>query len=613
MPPHRLFACLASAFAALALSTPSVFATQVIANWDVVPGQMIDAPFKVGVVAFHETGANVDFKVNGAAVASVDDPTWNDRTGVWEYWFELDPADYADGPLTVAATANTDGAGESRTLTDLTLYANSNGSLTNSTVVWLDWENGDDGNPGTEASPKKSINAGVQAAGDGGTVYLKASENYKLTNISGGAFTYWTTVSAAPGLDADDVKILTYGASDSTGRFSKSGIRWKNVAMYCDPGPGYSNIFYINNGQRVWFDGCWLYDKNGRWNGTTAFNNQGGVTYLTNSKITDVNNSGGSFHRNMSIERIGSDIYRVGSGLVAINVKIRTMDKGDTAAHPDFIQLYNPNDISENVILYNIECYDMLAQGFFGGAGTAQDVALVNIILEKDPPNSALMSQMSGLWKHILFWNITEADQTFNFRNSADMEDIYVQNCVFSTFIADNQDNPAFNITHAHTKALNWNQTETLGENATLGDPQFVDYDNDNYRLLPTSPAYGTGSLPPGVPADVNGVPYDPESPNRGVFAKANTGEKKKPLAEHISVQVTPNGDASDIHATLVDSANGRYQIESSADLVHWTPGAILFSDDQGRVITREKLIPQPTRRFYRLRRIDYPHVDLLP
>ena len=35
--------------------------TRVIANWDMVPYQTFDKTIKVGVVAFHETGANVEF------------------------------------------------------------------------------------------------------------------------------------------------------------------------------------------------------------------------------------------------------------------------------------------------------------------------------------------------------------------------------------------------------------------------------------------------------------------------------------------------------------------------------------------------------------------------
>lgn len=604
--------CLHLLLLIVIMSAPlALRATQVIANWDVVPGQMIAKPFKVGVVAFHETGANVDFSVNGQPVASVDEPTWNDRTGVWEYWFELDPADYADGPITVNATAKADGPGhENRVLADLPLFANANGSLTNPNVIWVDWDRGNDANPGTENSPKKNIMAGVNAAGDGGTVYLKASQNYKLTS-SGGSYTYWTTVSAAPGLGVDDVKILTYGASDSTGRYSKNGIKWRNVSLYCNPGSGYSNLIYINNGQRMWFDECWLYDQKGRWNGTTVFNNQGGLAYLTNSRISDVNNSGGSFHRNMVIERIGSDIYRVGSNLVAINVTIRVMDKGATSAHPDFIQLYNPNGVSENVILYNIQCYDMLAQGFFGGDGTARDVAFVNIILEKDPPSSALMSQLSGKWEHILFWNITEVDQTFNFRNSGEYKDMIVQNCVFSTFIADNANNPEISITHAHTRALNWNQSEPLGLSPTLGNPEFVDYDNDNYRLSPVSLAYGTGSLPPGVPADVDGYPYDPAAPNRGAFAKANPGPEKPKsgLIRLVEFAITANGLLVDYTAVMGIDPTDRYMVEVSDDLIDWEDLIILFADPDGLLNVRETFANSPTQRFYRLRRIDFPDV----
>jgi|GEM_PF-977971 len=604
--PFLYFAWLALLFAALL--TPLAQATQVIANWDLVPGQMIDRPFKVGVVAFHETGAAVDFAVNGQAAASVDDPAWNDRTGVWEYWFELDPADYEDGPLTVSATAKPDGDGEDRTLAELTLYANANGSLANDQVIWVDWDNGDDANPGTEAAPKKNIMAGVDAAGDGGTVYLKAGENYKLTD-SGGSFTYWTTVSAAPGLAPDQVKILTYGPDDtSTGRYSKSGIRWRNVSFFGDRGPRFSNIFYINNGQRMWFDGCWLYDKNGRWNGTTVFNNQGGSAFVTNSKISDVNVVGGFFQRNLLIERIGSDIYGFGNGITAINVTIRLIDRGETGAHPDFIQLYNPGRTSENVILYNIRCYDMEAQGFFGGDGAAEDIAFVNILLEKDPSDSPLRSQLTGSWNHVLFWNIVEIDQTLDLRDTTDIKHVDVRNSVLAKFTSDNADHPSINISHVHSEVLNWNQTEPLGTEATIGDPLFVDESVDDYRLTSESPASGTGALPPGVPADIDGYAFDPAAPNRGVFAKQNPGSATASRPTRIAGVSFADKDAAVESKAVIQLEPGRrYRVQGSDDLAVWEEMDTLFAAPDGVLNLFETFPAMPVRRFYRFQRMSFP------
>jgi len=586
-----------------------LWATQVIANWDLVPGQRISEPFKVGVVAFHETGVSVEFAIDGEPVASIDEPAWNDRTGVWEYWFELDPAAHDDGPLAISAIASPDGSGhEARVLDPLTLFANAGGSLSNPSVVWVDRENGDDANSGTESEPKQSIMAGVAAAGDGGTVYLAASENYKLT-ASGGSFTYWTTVSAAPGLGPEDVRVLTNGPDDSsTGRYGKSGIRWRNLSLYCNPGPGYSNLLYIDSGQRCWFDGCWLYDRNGRWNGTTLFNDQGGSTYLTGTRISDVNNAGGDFQRNVHIERIGADIYRIAPGLTAINVSIRTMDKGETGAHPDFIQLYNPGSVSENVILYNIRCLDMLAQGFFGGAGTARDVAFVNIILEKDPPESNLRSQLGGAWEHVLFWNITEVDQTFDFRDTGAIADVDVRNCVFDIFTLDDEQHPSIGISHAHSRTLNWNQTAPLGIDATLGEVMFVDVASDDYRLQVGSPAHGSGSLPPGVPADVDGFPYNPAAPNRGAYAASNPGAAgtgAAPRLEEVGFGADGGGIASLVR--LHAEPTRRFRVEGGELLGGWETLVEAFADPEGRLELRERFDVAPPQRFFRLEEIRFP------
>lgn len=43
----------------LLAATQLASATQVIANWDVVPSQRISSPFKAGVVAFHESGVDL--------------------------------------------------------------------------------------------------------------------------------------------------------------------------------------------------------------------------------------------------------------------------------------------------------------------------------------------------------------------------------------------------------------------------------------------------------------------------------------------------------------------------------------------------------------------------
>ena len=510
-------------FTAVAWSWP-LPASQVIANWDVVPFRCIDKPLKIGVVAFHETGADVVIEVNGEKLARLEDPTLNDRTHVWEYWTTLDPADYRDGPLTLTATALPDGDGhEPRELRECILYANSGGTLTHANVVWADAAAGDDKNgDGSEGAPFATIAKAVKAAGDGGTVYLKAGD-YKLKSLGRARKKRWTTVAAAPGLGTKDVRILTYGKDkSSTGRYGRSHVRWHRVSLYCDRAhTRWGSVFYFERGTHTWFDGVEIYDANGRFGGSVPFNGRGAHTYLTgDTLIRDLSNGASGFQRNVRFESICSDIYRAHSGLTALNVRIRHMHRGETKAHPDFFQLYSPKSIPENIIVANVRATDMLAQGIFGGPKGIRDVAFVNILLEKDPPKSYLMSQISGQWEHALLWHATIVDQSFFFRQTKHIKGFDVRNCVIHNIKWRQRENSGITIVATHAV-----RGKKFGAQATGGDPLYADPAGDDYRLRPESPAWQTGVPIPGVPADIDGNPYDEKTPNRGAFAASAADE----------------------------------------------------------------------------------------
>ncbi|WP_309396796.1 hypothetical protein [Cerasicoccus maritimus] len=513
-------------FTLAALLAPIVtHATKAIANWDVVPYQRVSEPFNAGVVAFHETGVDVHFRINGETAGVVKEPTLNARTKVWEYWITIDPAKYPDGPLKLEAVAVPEGEGNEKRMLDTMLYANSGKTLGSKEIVWMS-PNGDDAADGSEGAPFATFKQAAEAAGDGGTIYLQKGD-YKLLSFGKGDQDYWTTISAAPGLDRSDVTIQAYGKDNkvSHGRYGADKIRWHNVSLYCDRESKWGSVFYINKGQCVWFDDVEVYDKNGRFGDTQFINNQGGRIWLTDSVVRDIANVQINFQRNAYYHDILADIFRGSNNLTAINVNIVHMDKGDTAAHPDFIQFYNPKRDVENVILYNVSAYDMFAQGFFGG-GRVQDVAFVNVLLEKDPPEASFLSQIGDM-SHILIWNVTIVDQSFNFRGAETMDLVYVQNGAYTTLSSAKYDHPGFFVDHCHASKTVYNQPDLMGTNATTGDMVFVNYDADDYRQAPESPAYASGQLPPGVPADIDGVPYDPAAPNRGAFAKANPGGRR--------------------------------------------------------------------------------------
>ncbi|RKX45193.1 MAG: hypothetical protein DRP64_05100 [Verrucomicrobia bacterium] len=604
------YAVLSTLLLCLFASTQEAMATKAIANWDVVPFQCINHPFKLGVVAFHETGVDVAFQINGTDAGRIADPTWNDRTGVFEYWIEINPALYSDGPLTISAIAHPDGTGHtSRVLNTLTLYANSGDSLTSPLIKWVDATTGNDTTgDGSEAEPYQTIKQAVLAVGDGGTVYLKAGTTYTLSSINGASFTYWTTITAAPGLRADDVHVATYLADgSSTGRYNQSGIRWGSVSLFCDRAVGWGTLFYLN-GARTWFDGSVLYDSNGRWANSQLFNSNGAQPYLTNCDIHDVTTGGGIFQRNVRFLDIGADIHRGANNLTSINVNIRNMDKGTTSAHPDFIQFYNPNAPVENIIIYNCKVYDMLAQGIFGAEGAgARDIAFVNLLMEKDPVDSFMTSQVSGLMDHVLLWHSTIVDQTFNFRDTTHLRNWDVRNCVFHTVSAGSAASlpNGSHISYAHTGALTWEQTEPLGVNATVGDPLFVGYGNDDYRLQTNSPAHATGTPLPGVPADIDGYHYDPTAPNRGAFSAANPGATI-PSEDSVNlIQVIQDYDGANnlslIRALFNGTAKGNYSIATSSNLLDWVQQDRHFANTEGDFDLAEIVEGAASTRFYQL------------
>jgi hypothetical protein len=498
--------------------------TQVIAIWDVVPFQAFSSTFKAGVVAFHELGLDVVFRVSGTEVGRAADPAFNDRTNVYEYWVEIDAADYPDGPITLTATAEPDCAGHvARELPELVLYANAGGSLTNPEVRWADCGAGsDETGDGSEASPYATIEKAFTEVGPGGTVNLEAGDCYMLTNLYPEAgYDRWTTVQPAPGVPVDGVRILAYGPTDeSTGRFGESMVRWKDVSLFKDVDPGYSTIFYFESNHVAWFDGADLYDARGQWNGgQLTGGNDPYMCYYTGARIHDIMNAGLAFARNVSMEYIGSDVFRGTSDLLSVNLTVLGIDPGDTDAHPDFIQFYNPDSTVDNVIVYNARVFDMEAQGIFGGPGAMRNVAFVNLLMEKDPADSYAISQLTGDWDHLLMWHVTTVDSGMLLREPDNIRNTWIVDGIWASLSAGTATElPGFVIDHNRTTGLTWEQTEPMGTNASVGDPMFLDESVDDYSLAAGSPAIGAGVPLAGVPADIDGYPYNGESPSLGAF-----------------------------------------------------------------------------------------------
>jgi hypothetical protein len=500
--------------------------SKVIALWDVVPLQVFSPSIRVGVVAFHEEGVEVSFSVDGNPVGTVDVPSLNPDTGVVEYWVELQAEDYADGPIHVTAKAVSDCPGHiDRDLAELVLHANHGGTLTNSTVKWADCAAGSDSTgDGTEAKPYVTIEKALVEVGEGGTVQLKAGTCYAITDdLPAANYTRWTTIQAAPGVTRDAVKIRGEAeAVGATGRFGEDMIRWKGVSIYKDSAAGWGTIFYFESGHKAWLDGAELYDARGMANGgQIAGGNEPYELYATDAYVHDIQNVMLGFSRGVLAENIGSDVVRGGSNTLIVNLTVKTIDAGATDAHPDFVQFYNPSSTVENLIVYNAKVTNMGAQGLFGGPGQMRDIAFVNLLMEKDPSDSALISQFSGDWDHVLLWHVTTVDSGMLIRDEMLLKHVYVWNNSLAGMSGyDNATLKAafWNIDHNQFAGLSWDQTEPLGTNAIVSPQQFTDEPTDDYRPAAGAPAVHAGVPIAGVPTDLDNKPYDPSHPSLGAY-----------------------------------------------------------------------------------------------
>lgn len=503
--------------------------TPVIAAWDVVPYQVIDGPFTVGVVAFHETGCRVEFAVvqtptesaSGATGAldgavkqeeSVQRAKGNERTGVWEYHITVDPAGLEDGPFAVLATAVPLGEDyASATLAPLPLVSNANGSLRPDKPVWADCVRGDDQTgDGTEARPLETIRRALTIAGDGGMVYLKPGKGYSADRLGGGKTrTFWTTIAAAPGVERDDIEI-------GPGRPGTDKLRFEKVTLYADPPKrAYNTILAGENGSTiVWLDDCKMYNRKGRWGGGGVVFGNRYVGYVTGGITTEMDNGpGGVLVRNHKIHKITSDALT--SARTAINVEVRDIDRGPTNAHPDWHQSYTGGgDKYKTCILYNCSGFNCLSQGFFGH--NLKDSAFVNCIFHR-PPGIGY-SQYSGHMDHVLWLHCTVPTQTWLWRGTLRGNDCYVQNGVFIDMReTQGGDTSGFTISHNHFIK----QEKPMGIEATGGDPSFVAPDKLDFHVLPTSPAAQSGLPLQCVPADIDGMQRSLKRPTRGCYVAA--------------------------------------------------------------------------------------------
>jgi hypothetical protein len=496
--------------------TAPLSATQPIAHWDVVPEQMFPQGFKVGVVAFHEAGVSVEFRVNGTLKETVTQPTMNDQVKVVEYWTQLNPADYSDGPIRVTANVVPGGTGHTARLLDtLVLFANGHGTLTNNTVKWADCTSGSDATgDGSQAKPYLTVKKAYQNVGAGGTVYLKAGTAYDIAAGSGSwnSYQYWTTIQPAPGVAREAVKV-------KANRTDNNLMRYKGFSVYTTAAWG--TVFYGGMSYNsLWADSLDITDERGKAASNASINHYATITYVTNCYVHDFPDGPGcNIVRNVVIRNILSDA--ISGADLAVNVLIDTINPDTngvyTGAHPDVYQIYS-TDTTYNKIVYNVRAYSALAQGLFNGGCPIEDIAFVNVFIEKDP-NTVMYTQFGGYMRHTLFWHITLKNQTFLWREATDAQDLYVENCI----VASMGQSAGVSVNGINFANNHFETGSTYGTSASTGNPQYVNTAAWDYHVQAGSPARGTGKVLACVPADMEGRAYSPTAPDKGAYSSYQT------------------------------------------------------------------------------------------
>ncbi|MCR5414871.1 MAG: hypothetical protein K6F50_09150 [Kiritimatiellae bacterium] len=399
-----------------ALLSAGLFAGRPVARWDVVPYQQIDGTFRIGVVAFHEHGVQVEFSVNGKKAWTAKRASLNKRTGVVEHCFPLKTEKYADGPVTVTAVAVTDGE-EKYELAPLTLYVDRGGKLGSKKSSYVDPVNGNDFAPGTKDQPVQSLKLGVQRAGDGGTVYLlPGKHDLKLTG-GGLERTYWTTLKRAPGVGRDEVEILG-------GRSGTDKLKFVDLNMTCEAGPGDFRVVADGEGGKTsaWFDGCSFSNVTGRETGhTKPFGNglRAYVTGGTTQNMTDGPN--GELVRGHAISNISGEAFG-GGGFLAVDCTVDNVDAEGTETIEAFLYqgFEQPPRWVSDAILYNIRAMGCIGRCFSGRQ--LRDSAFVNIAF-RGPGNDLCTTKFALGLENVIFARVRIEGQNWEWVKQVSMRE----------------------------------------------------------------------------------------------------------------------------------------------------------------------------------------------
>ncbi|MFW6155140.1 MAG: hypothetical protein ACOC95_07990 [Planctomycetota bacterium] len=463
-----------------------------MALWDVVPHQDVDAPFGVGVVAFHMNGIDrVEFSLDNGPWTAVTEMTLNPRTNVWEYWVTLDPATIAaEGAVEIRAIAYPTDAGQPRLLEPMVLFVDK-GTLPHPTLTIT----------GTDIRAELIDYMAAGGSLEGLTIYLPEGD-YKMVGTPFGhdyENERWVTVAPAPGADPANVRIV------DKARSRIMYIRLHRLTLV----HGDSYIWYPDRpGRSCWVDQCTAYSYDvDRAEGLLCQSADLWVTGLT---------TGGTMQgvycrsdlrlcRDAHVSDVREDSFRLNGGALLVNCTSAYADAADTPRHPDIVQIYATD--WENCIIYGLKAVEGIrAQGI--SPVQPHDMAVVNCVIQREEDSDAQMNLGTPI-NHYLIQNCT-----FNQRivlRTTDVQNFVIRGTVLGNLgtydgVTREQMNDWTFCSDLHL--ANVGSTDVIEDGAgtiTVGDPLYVDPAAMDFRPADGSPLLDR--MAPFVPVDITGTP----------------------------------------------------------------------------------------------------------
>ncbi|MCC5787811.1 MAG: hypothetical protein JJU33_14045 [Phycisphaerales bacterium] len=484
-----------------------------IARWDVVPYQVIDGEFHIGVVAFHMNDIDhVLFSAEGGPWVRVDEMQHNPRTDVWEYTVVLDAADFQDGPVEIRAVAYPK-VGVPRVLAgnDLSvrngehsmfLYANAGETLPKA-ERYVSELGSDETGDGTRDRPYRTIWGAIRSAGpvlDNVTIYLEEGEY----EYGGSGFPQptaglgWTTITKAPGATRENVKLIS-----GENRLRIDRVRLSDVTL--DQRDGWVIAGFNTLGWSIWLDSVTGNGKN-HFSGPPTRSHFAGK-YVTDSHFANYRDAmvTKTLVRNVNIDGIGSDAFH--NSYFVVNSSVNNIDRQGSDAHPDVFQLFGPTTDIDNVILYGVMATRVDAQGLFiQGVQSASNIAFVNVSIDKK--SGYAVSQIGDVPIDHLFVNHVSMPNMSWVWRTANATNIRVKNSVWRRVATSsiNGNTPlALDEWYNNNHFIDHNVwgVLVLGDGVTTGDPGFSV--SASGKFVPSSSSILRDRASSRVPVDILG------------------------------------------------------------------------------------------------------------